>query len=304
MKTKVSIITINYNALSNTLQFLESIDADRNSSTLELEVIVVDNDSAESPQTALSKYPWVKLVQSKRNLGFAGGNNLGALDSTGNFLFFVNNDAEVRLLDLEELIFQYQRRPDFGLLTPVILNEDGTIQYAGYSELSKLTCRNKLIRELGEKKEIKETKYPHGAAMLISRENLEKVGMMSENYFLYYEELDWGKQIREAGMKIGVCLTSKIMHKESASVSKISECKLYFLTRNRILFARKHFTGVQQFIFSLFFSFFSAPKNLLLFLLRRDLKSMKTFLAAIAWHFVNDVSSRRLGYKFDNLIND
>jgi len=300
--SKVSIITINYNALEDTVSFLESIKVSINFSNLDLEVIVVDNASNVSPKEALSEYPWVKFVQSKYNLGFAGGNNLGALDSSGDYLFFVNNDTEINLIDLEELIDQYKANPEYGLLTPVILNEDATIQYAGYTELNTLTGRNKLINRLDKREGIKETGYPHGAAMLISRANLKKVGMMSENYFLYYEELDWASRIRRAGLKIGVCQSSSIIHKESVSVEKISECKLYFMTRNRILYVRKHFTKVQRLIFSLFFFLVSTPKSLLTFLLKRDVDSAKAFLAAVSWHFNNEVSSRRLGYKFDDLL--
>lgn len=298
---KVSIITINYNALEDTLAFLASIEACRIDSNLDFEVIVVDNASEESPRKALIEYPWAKLVQSKYNLGFAGGNNLGVLDSSGEYLFFVNNDTSLDLTDLEKLISQYEANPEYGLLTPVILNEDTSIQYAGYTELNTLTGRNKLIDWIEEDTEIKETSYPHGAAMLISRKNLEKVGMMAENYFLYYEELDWGNRIKQAGMKIGVCLSSKIIHKESASVSKISECKLYFMTRNRILYIRKHFTKAQRLMFSSFFFLVSIPKSLLIFFLKMDFKSVSAFLAAISWHFSNDVSSNRLGYKFDGL---
>ncbi|MBC6427179.1 MAG: glycosyltransferase family 2 protein [Ekhidna sp.] len=302
MKKKVSIITINYNALEDTKLFLASIEAGMNFSNLDLEVIVVDNASKVCPQEILEIYPWVRLVKSKYNLGFAGGNNLGTLDSNGDYLFFINNDTALNLIDLEELVAQYESNPEYGLLTPVILNEDRSIQYAGYTEINTLTGRNKLINQLDESQGIKDTGYPHGAAMLISRENFEKVGMMSENYFLYYEELDWGSRIRGAGLKIGVCLSSRIIHKESASVGKVSECKLYFMTRNRILYVRKHFTKMQQLIFSVFFFLFSTPKNLLTFLLRQDFNSIRVFIAAVTWHFTNDRSSRRLGYKFDGLL--
>ncbi|MEM6523394.1 MAG: glycosyltransferase family 2 protein [Bacteroidota bacterium] len=299
---KVSIITINYNALEDTVSFLKSVQNSSKFSSLQFEVIVVDNASKESPEEALCKYPWVKLVKSKYNLGFAGGNNLGALNSSGEYLFFVNNDTDLNLTDLKELVDQYRTNPEYGLLTPVILNEDKSIQYAGYTELSTLTGRNRLIDQVQGSTGLIETSYPHGAAMLISRGNLNKVGMMSENYFLYYEELDWGSRIKNAGLKVGVCLSSRIIHKESVSVGKISDCKLYFMTRNRILYARKHFTKAQRFIFSMFFFLVSTPKNLLLFLLKRDFSSISAFLAAVFWHFNNDVSSRKLGYKFDSLL--
>ncbi len=302
MEQLISIITINYNSLEDTISFLESIKISGDFSILEPEVIVVDNASDVDPSEALARYPWVKLVKSPKNLGFAAGNNLGIKESTGEYVFMINNDAELNLLDLEDLLVQYNAHPEYGILTPVIRNEDRSIQYAGYTSVNTLTGRNELIDTVPGKVGIVETSYPHGAAMLISRENIKKVGMMSENYFLYYEELDWGTQVRKAGLKVGVCLSSEIIHKESASVGKVSECKLYFMTRNRILFARKNFTAIHRLGFVLFFLLVSTPKNVLSFLIRKDLNGIRTYMEAVLWHFKNNTSSKRLGYKFDMLL--
>ncbi len=302
MRTKVSIITINYNSLGDTVCFLDSLESTLSKTDLDLEVIVVDNNSEVSPRNKLRDYPWVHLIESDRNLGFAGGNNLGVKHSSGEFLFFVNNDTELSLDSLEELVCQYRSNPQYGLLTPLIFNGNGSIQYAGYGNLNPLTGRNKLMVSVDEDSGIRETSFPHGAAMLISKENLGRVGLMSENYFLYYEELDWGNRIKKAALKVGVCLTSTIIHRESASVGKVSECKMYFMTRNRILYARKHFTSIQKFVFLLFFLLVSLPKNVITLLLKRDLKAINTFLAAIHWNLQNDVNSSRLGYKFDHLL--
>ena len=138
--------------------------------------------------------------------------------------------------------------------------------------------------------------------MLISRENLRKVGLMKENYFLYYEEIDWGARIKNSGYKIGVCTSSEITHKSSATIQKVSECKLYFQTRNRILFARVHFPTTHKFLFTVFFALVSTPKNIVKFMLRRDFQSIRTFWEAIKWHFHNKIESKRLGYKFDSLL--
>lgn len=302
MKTSVSIITINYNSLEDTLSFLDHLESGINSTDLDVEVIVVDNSSAQSPERNLKQYEWVKLVQSKFNLGFAGGNNLGILESRGDYLFIVNNDTLLNLKDLEELISQYKSNPEYGILNPVIKNEDHTIQFAGYTAINALTGRNRLINKVNSSQGIAQSNYPHGAAMLISREALDKVGLMSENYFLYYEELDWGNRLSKLNMKIGVCLSSEIIHKESATIGKISECKLYFMTRNRILFARKHFTRIERTAFAAFFLLVSFPKNVFLFLIKNDLGSVRTYLEAIKWHFRNDCASTKLGYKFDQIL--
>ncbi|NQZ75626.1 MAG: glycosyltransferase family 2 protein, partial [Ekhidna sp.] len=162
--------------------------------------------------------------------------------------------------------------------------------------------RNRLIEKIHSRTGIEETSYPHGAAMLISRENVKKVGLMSENYFLYYEELDWGTRVRNGGLKVGVCMSSKIVHKESATVGKISDCKLYFITRNRILYARKHFSKTRKAIFTLFFLLVSSPKNMFSLLLKRNFQGLRTYWEAIWWNLKHDTGSTRLGYKFDHLL--
>ena len=299
---KVSIITINYNSLDDTLELLQSIQRSEEFDPTYYEVIVVDNASKEDPSQALGAYPWVTLIQSSENLGFAGGNNLGIKASTGEYIFILNNDACLNLSDLRRLMTEYEKHPAYGVLCPAIKNPDGTVQFAGYTAVNKLTGRNRLLTETASNASIVESSYPHGAAMLISRINLQRVGLMKENYFLYYEELDWGHQIREKGLKVGVCPSCEIVHKASATTGKISELKLYFQTRNRILFARKNFRWHHRWLFVAFFSLVSVPKNIIGLLASKDFGGVRAFLEAINWHFQNDPQSDRLGYKFDALL--
>ena len=303
MKEGISIITINYNTVEDTMAFLAAIENTIYDGLPDLEVIVVDNDSSEDPACITASYPWVKLVRSEVNLGFAGGNNLGIAHSSKEFILMVNNDTLPDMKEVSNLLITYQAYPEYTMLCPLIMNEDSSIQYAGYSPINTLTGRNRLINQIDHKELIIDTCYPHGAAMLISRKNLEKVGMMAENYFLYYEETDWGERMKQMGLKIGVCTLSKITHKTSASVSRVSDCKLYFTTRNRILFARKHFPAINQFLFVLFFLFVSTPKHMLRFIWNGDKNSIQTYFQAIKWHFQNSVESTVLGFKFDALQN-
>ncbi len=304
MRPLVSIITINYNSKNDTIEFLDEIAKSQKDSDLHFEVIVVDNHSKEDPflSSDAAAYPFVRVVQTEKNLGFAGGNNFGILASAGKYVFLVNNDAILKLYELEKLIAYYERNPEYGILCPVIKNIDGSIQFAGYTKINSLTGRNKLLTVVSEEDCIMSTAYPHGAAMLISRNNLDKIGMMSENYFLYYEEVDWGQRIRKIGLSIGVATDCEVIHKESASTGKLSDCKLYFITRNRILFVRKNFGLKQRMIFLVFFMLISTPKNLFSFLIRKEFSSIQTYIAAIHWHLKNDASSEILGYKFNSLI--
>src|SRR5690606_22519583 len=224
-----------------TLDFLRSVsqNTERNS----VEVILVDNGSYENFERAFKAvYPDLVYIRSEKNLGFAGGNNLGIRQASGEYLLFLNNDTELVEGFVETLIREFHVHPEIGLLSPLILYFDDKtkIQYAGFSEMNYLTCRNKGIgnqeTNLNQHDRSQETGFIHGAAMMCRRDDLKKVGLMEENYFLYYEEIDWCEKFKKAGKKIWFTGRTKIYHKESISVGKESSLKTYFMHRNRMLY--------------------------------------------------------------------
>lgn len=289
----VSIITINYNTLSVTTEMLDSV---RKLKYPNLEIIVVDNASFTNPKKVINeKYPEVVFIRSDKNLGFAGGNNLGICASKGEFLFFVNNDTELTDGLIENLLALFYKIDKLGAVSPKICfhpkyhsNKEELIQYAGMTTVNPLTARNRTIGagepDRGQYNQAVPTAYIHGAAMMLRRKVIEKVGMMPEVYFLYYEELDWCEYIRNAGYKIYVEPGAKIYHKESLSVGKMSTLKTFYLTRNRILFIRRHRSGFEIFLFSLFLLFFTLPKNLILYLAKGEWRHARFFAKAIFWH--------------------
>lgn len=293
-KPLISIITVNFNALEVTCEMIKSV---RENSYHNVEIIVVDNASNKNPEAYLNKhYPEVKFIRSEKNLGFAGGNNLGIQASTGDFLFFLNNDAELTDGALETLLEVFVKFPRAGIASPKICyyaakpsSEPDVIQYAGTTHVHPFTARNSTLGELqvdkGQFKDLKETAYAHGAAMMVPRKVVEEVGMMSEDFFLYYEELDWCEMMRRQGYGIYIEPNAKIYHKESYSVNQISALKTYYLNRNRILFMRRYRTEAQVTGFYLFLLIFTIPKNTIQFLLKRDLVNLKAFYKAILWHF-------------------
>ena len=293
MSPLVSIITVNYNALEVTCEMIKSI---QQNSYQHVEIVVVDNASDQNPAAYLRKhYPKVKFVRSEKNLGFAGGNNLGIQACTGNFLFFLNNDAELTDGALETLLEVFVKFPRAGIVSPKICyypakpgSEQDVIQYAGTTHVHPFTARNSTLgeREIdnGQFKETAKTAYAHGAAMMVPRKVIEKVGLMSEEFFLYYEELDWCEMIRRQGFEIYVEPNAKIYHKESYSVNKISALKTFYLNRNRILFMRRNRTALQLTVFYMFLLFFTIPKNAISFLFKADYVNFKAFLRAIFWH--------------------
>ncbi len=292
----VSLITINYNGLDYTTELLDSI---RTFQYSPLEIFVVDNASIDNPQVFLSQeYPEVKFIRSEKNLGFAGGNNLALPYATGKYLFFINNDAEFTESCLQKLVTFMEIHPDAGVVSPLLcyFNEskkgsNDLIQYAGMTQVSTLTARNKTI---GEKeldthqfKIAKKTAYSHGAAMLVRRTVLKDVGTMYDKFFLYYEELDWCERMRKAGLNCYVEPNARIYHKESAAVGASSPLKTYFLNRNRILFMRRNNDALKLIPFFLFIIFIAIPKNIYTFFVRGEFKLMRAFLEAFKWNVVD-----------------
>ncbi len=289
----ISIITVNYNGLDLTVELLNSI---RRSTYPNLEIFVVDNASRENPRAFLkAHYPEVRFIRSEQNLGFAGGNNLAVQEAQGEYLFFINNDAEIRGGGLDLLVATFENNIKVGMVSPLIcyFNESKNaeadlIQYAGMTQVSALTARNKTVGEKeldkGQFSEPMETAYGHGAAMMVSREVVEKAGVMFNDFFLYYEELDWCERIRNAGFSIWVEPNARIYHKESASVGAMSTLKTYYINRNRIYFMRRNFGGFGFIGFALFLTFVTIPKNVLMFLLRGQFDHAKVFLKAVFWN--------------------
>ena len=298
----VSIVTVNFNQPLVTEALLKSLQQ-VNTYPL-IEIIVVDNGSKENHVPAWKvKYPEVIFVRSEINEGFAGGNNLGIKYTKGDYLFLINNDTEVTPSLIYLLSESLDRNPKIGIICPKIhyFDNPGMLQYAGYTNMNYYLARNRCIGQFetdtGQYDAMSGvTGYAHGAAMMVRREAMNEAGLMPENYFLYYEELDWCERIRRAGYEIHTNLSALIYHKESVSVGKKSALKEYFMTRNRILFIRKNAPGMSFYIFCLYFAAAVIPRNLVQYMVKKEYNFIKVFIMAINWHFNNRTDSKNLGY--------
>jgi GT2 family glycosyltransferase len=290
-KPLVSIVTVNFNQVQHTMDLLKSL---RKVTYPNFEVIVVDNCSHENPEPEISRsYPEVKIVVSDENLGFAGGNNLGVLKSSGKYVMFLNNDTEVDPSFLEPLVELFEQNPTAGAASSKILyfNSDNIIQYAGSTALNPLTGRNKRIgyqeRDNGQHNTLRETDLAHGCAMMVPRKVIDEVGMMPELFFLYYEEIDWCETIKRGGYKIYFVPQSKVYHKESMSVGKKSTLKTYYMTRNRLLFMRRNSSGFRKTTAMLYFMFLALPKNLFVHLLHKETEHIKALWRGCVWNITH-----------------
>jgi len=291
----VSIITINWNSTAVTCEFLHSFK--EQNTYQNVEIIVVDNASKQNPGQALtSVYPAIKIITNATNLGFSGGNNAGILQAKGEYIFIVNNDTEFTPGLIEALLKVFELFPDTGIVSPKFhyFFEKGIIEYAGYKPVNIFTGRNSMIgsreKDEGQYNTIKETQYAHGGGMMVSRKVIEEVGLMPEQFFLYYEELDWSVQVKKKGFKIYFQPAALLYHKESMSTGKMSPLKTFYLTRNRILFMRRNIPLAGLGIFFVYFIFFTIPKNTLSYLWKRQTDHLKSFWKGILWHFNSKIT--------------
>ncbi len=295
---ELSVITINYNGLKDTCELIETLPANDKS----LEVIVVDNASTVDEASVIEqRFPQVTVIRSDRNLGFAGGNNLGIKAAHGKYLFFINNDTllyyrgekgEMRGENtLQPLIDRLESSPKIGIVCPKIRFtwDDSPIQYAGYTPLSAITVRNRSIgfgeADHGQYDTPHPTAYAHGAAMMVRREAIDKAGMMPDCFFLYYEELDWSMMIRRAGYDIWYEPATTVYHKESQTTGQNSPLRTYFITRNRLLLVSRNVGSPVKYLSYIYLIGVVALRDVLKHTLQRHPELAQSTLKGI-YHFL------------------
>lgn len=219
----ISVIIVSYNSsktikdcLTSVLQSLQAV-----------EVIVVDNASTDNTVDIVKGFgSKVKLIESKENLGFSKGNNLGVKNSHGEYLIFLNPDTKLISKDtVEKLVKTLEENPGFGLIGPKLLYPDGTIRKTARN----LPTVGGAIGEYILKREgvydfyqpggstLIEVESVVGACMVIKKRLFERVGGFDEKYFLYFEDLQLCKDIRSAGFKVGYLPEVKVEHIEGVS---------------------------------------------------------------------------------------
>ena len=250
MEEKVYIIVLNYINYEDTIKCLDSLQMLLYPS---YQIILVDNASPNESVYALRTYMTseeksnIVFLPLQKNLGYAGGNNQGltyALQCGDmRYCWILNNDTVVTPDALTHMVHEMQRDRTIGLCgTKLIYDWDRTqLQgYGGFYNKWLATTRPCLKRE-----EIPQIDYVIGASVLVSTEFLQQIGLMSEDYFLFFEELDWRRRAQGI-FGISCAPDSVVYHKEGGSAGSSmykekSELSDYFSLRNRLLFTRKFF---------------------------------------------------------------
>jgi len=244
----VFVVVLSWNGRENTLACLRSLRA----VTYEaLRVVVVDNGSIDGTAEAVrAEFPEAELVLYEQNLGFAGGANAGmrrGLELGAEHVLLLNNDTEIEPGFLEPLVDEAARRPDAAALCSKILFLDppDRIWWAG-ADYDPRRGHQRRPRGHGERdgppySELEETDRACGAAMLVPRPVLERVGGFDEDLFAYYEDAEWSVRARGSGLRIFVVPTSRVWHRVSAASGGASSPRtLYFGARNAMVVAERH----------------------------------------------------------------
>lgn len=245
----ISIVVLNWNGADDTLACLDSLAA---LTYPNFYVIVVDNGSTDDSLLKLRAYcadfP-LALLETGRNLGYAGGNNVGtqhALDHGADFVLVLNNDTTVAPDLLECLVESAQRNSDAGVFSARIMyfDEPEIIWFDGgrwNSSTMRLEWPGQGETELILSSTDHDTDYACGAALFFRSEVARQIGLLDESFFLVWEEVDWGFRARKAGWRNVVVPAAKVWHKIGVSFgSESSPLRTYFSIRNELLWFSRH----------------------------------------------------------------
>ncbi len=240
------MIVLNWNGKDDTLECLASlskVDYPR------CRIIVVDNASSDDSVPAIkSAFPDVKVLRNRRNLGYAGGNNVGiryALSQGYDYITLLNNDTIV-----SQDLFSALLRASVNIGVPAILSpliyyhaQPRKIWYAG-GQWTGYGFRHARFNEYdceGSHDYVKSIDYACGCCLFTSKSTLLRVGLFDEKFFLMCEETDWCFRARRKGIKSYIVSNAKIWHKVSVSFGgNMSPLMRYFLSRNILLWGRNH----------------------------------------------------------------
>ncbi len=249
MVAELSVVILNWRNAARTLRCVASI---RDWSTIEPELVVVDNESTDRSRSALGDaLDQAELICSETNLGYAGGNNLGILRAlrTGSpFILLLNSDAEIAQPNLARLIARLRDNPDIGVLGPVLYerHQDGEQCHVGGRDI----VRNALTRHAVKHDSLTripgyplvDVDYVPGAVLLARRAVFEQIGLLDEQFFFSGEIADLCKRARDAGHRVCVDLEAEARHDAGETPQSLRDTlHVYYGLRNRLLYAKRHY---------------------------------------------------------------
>jgi len=261
----VSVVVVNWNGLEDTRECLRSLRAAPYPAR---RIIVVDNGSQGDEAGALeSEFGGdIEVLRNGENLGFAGGANTGirrALEMGTDYVLLLNNDTTVDPQFVEEMVEAAQRRPRLAAACPkAYFYHAPDVIYSTGGRANLWTAAARQVgrgqRDRGQFERVARRDYADGVCMLIPARALERVGLLDEEYFNYWEETDWCFRAREQGLRSYYLPAAKIWHKAERSRSP-DDVFRYQYRRNAFMFVRKRGTPLQFALAVLAHLFFFGP---------------------------------------------
>lgn len=250
MRQKISAVVLNYKNLKDTVNCLKHLtSSDRGK---EIDCYVVDNSPERSTQGILKEnFPRLTYIPSKRNLGFAGGNNLAikrALASGSTHILIINPDVTVDKHFFVPLMKHFTDKK-VGLVAPVIYHTQKGNKIYGLEGKVDWTLGKPEHRNLPALKDTAPilSQFVSFACVLINRETFEKVGLLDEKYFMYFEDVDFCLSAGKAGFKIILDPKVVVSHRTSSSFKHPTQ-KLLISFRSHLRFIRKWLPPARRFV--------------------------------------------------------
>jgi GT2 family glycosyltransferase len=255
----VTLVVVNYNARDYLVRMLSS--AISSAGDVPLEIVVVDNGSTDgSAEAAALYFPDARVVISQENKGFAWGNNRGASLAGGKLLLFANNDVVFVDRCIQEMASFLSRHPEVAAVGPKVINPDGTLQFSGKRVPDVATgvmVATGLHRWLGWRRlweayyllpddydDVQEVDHLTGCCLMVRREVWERVGGFDEDYFMYFEDIDWCLRARRSGERLVYLPSASLVHYKSVSSNKRTLATIRDYHRSARRFYDRHYAPI------------------------------------------------------------
>ncbi|MBU4463327.1 MAG: glycosyltransferase family 2 protein [Proteobacteria bacterium] len=246
----VSIIIVNWNTKKLLLDCIYSIH--ETVKNISFEIWLVDNASTDGSVEAVKQnYPDVKIIQNKKNLGFAAANNIALERMRGQYALLLNTDTILTNGAVEDLFDFMEKNSDAGMACGQLLNQDGSKQnsVANFPGLHSLICNESLLQILfprkfpGKRREYKkpvEVDSCIGACLMVRKKAMDEVGLLDKRYFFFFEETDWAYRMKQSGWKIYFVPSAKIFHIQGQTVGHNVVSRVMFYRSRYIYFKKWH----------------------------------------------------------------
>ena len=252
----VAVVVLNWNNAPDTIECLESVSQ---LTYKNIRILVVDNGSTDnSVEEIRSKFPFIDILETHENLGYAEGNNFGiryAMQGKPEYVFVLNNDTLLESTMMSKLVQAAEKDSCIGMVGPTmfciepqealfaagsfVLWNEGSLNHRGMFELPGPYVGSDKPQPVD---------FIVGCGLLVRRELIEEIGMLDANYYLNYEDVEWGIRAHRFGYQVLYVPQAVMWHKVSATLGQASPANTYYMTRNALRFFMLHGSSIQRWV--------------------------------------------------------